>query len=117
MDICKVYDDSFKKGDKLVIFVKENCPYCKEAKDKLLKIQIPDSMVDNLPQEFVEVDIDECNNLIFEYGIRYTPTFLRMVNGKEYGRVEGYDEEGIKWILTLKPQEEVEEDEEGEFVE
>ncbi len=118
MEICKVYDESFKNGDKLVVFTKEGCPYCEEAKKKLMTIQIPDELVENLPKEIVDISIDECNNFADEFDIKVVPTFVRLVNGKEYGRAEGYDEEGIRWIITMKIDEEVlEDEEEGEFVE
>lgn len=117
MEICKIYDDSFKKGDKLVVFTKEGCPYCEEAKRKLMTIQIPEDLIDNIPNEIVDISLDECNNFAEEYDIKAVPTFIRMVNGKEVARAEGYDEDAIRWIITMELNEEVNEDEEGEFIE
>ena len=119
LQVCKSYGESISRGDKLVIFVQSECPYCEEAKQKLSMIEIPETMIDNLPNEVLEIDVNECNDLMYKFEIKVTPTFIRTVNGKEVGRVEGYDEDALRWILTMqtkeKPQEE--EDEEGQFLE
>lgn len=119
MEVCRVYTGEFKKGDKLVVFTREGCPYCKEAIDFLMKVSVPESMAQYLPEEVVEVSIDECNNFADEYDITSVPTFIRMVEGKEVGRVEGLDEEGIRWLITIDTQytPKEEDEEEGFFLE
>lgn len=118
MEICKVYSTEIGKGDKLVIFTKNGCPYCEQAKEKLMKLSIPDSMIDNLPQEIIEISVDECNDVIDKYDIKVTPTFVRLVDGKEVGRVVGFEEDGMVWLLTMDTGYEAdkEESDEGYFI-
>jgi len=100
--ICKEYESEIKNGDKLVIFISEGCPYCEEAKKKLMEMEIPEKMIENMPNEVVEISISECSDVVNKYEIEGTPTFMRIVDGKIVGRVDGLDEEGIKWLVTMK---------------
>lgn len=80
----------------LVMFEAEGCPWCalwhrqigpiypKTAEGKILKLRQVDVLA--RPADLAGVS-----------DIRYTPTFVAMVDGREVGRIVGYPGEGPFW--------------------
>jgi len=90
-----------KKQDIVIVFVQEGCPYCEMAKNYLItEMKIPEELIDYLPDTFMFLDVNECGD--FGFDIKGTPYTVRVVNGKAVGRVEGFDKDGIFWLMTMK---------------
>lgn len=90
-----------KKKDVVVIFVQEGCPYCEKLKTYIMKeMTIPENLVDNLPDTFTFVDVNECGDYGFE--VDSTPHSIRIVNDEIVGKVKGFDKEGIFWLMTMR---------------
>ena len=90
-----------KKKDVVVVFIQKECPYCKMAEKYLMEeMEIPKTLIDNLPDTFTFVDVAECGDYGFE--VDSTPYAIRVVNGKVVGEVKGFDKEGLFWLMTME---------------
>jgi thioredoxin-related protein len=104
MNTCDSSLKDIKKGDKLIMFSSENCKVCEESFDKLTEIEIDDTKTDNIPEEFTIIHQEDCPSILDEFEIKEYPTFIRIKDGKEIGRVEGFNGESLKNLLE-NPQE------------
>ena len=79
-----------------VMFSASWCGPCKVIKPEFLKFS-NDRKYENIC--FVQIDIDEADQICNEYKINSIPTFIMFVDGVVYERIEGNDVSKIQKIL------------------
>lgn len=87
------------KAAELVMFESEICPWC-ELWDRELSAVYPKTPEGKrAPLRRVDHMTKRPEDLQFIENIRYTPVFVLIENGKEYGRIDGYPSEDFFWGL------------------
>lgn len=79
-----------------VMFSASWCGPCKVIKPEFLKFS-NDKKYETIC--FVQIDIDEADQICNEYKIKSIPTFIMFVDGVVYERIEGNDVSKIQKIL------------------
>ncbi len=86
----------------LVMFESAYCEWCERWHEEIGPIypRTPEARI--APLRRVDVDGPRPPDLAFVKGIRYTPTFVLVENGREIGRITGYPGEDFFWPLLAE---------------
>lgn len=74
----------------LVMFEAKGCPYCARWNAEIGKTYALTEEARRLPLRRVDIDEARPADLKDIGGVRFTPTFVAMVDGREIGRIVGY---------------------------
>lgn len=80
----------------LVMFTATWCGPCKIIKPIFQRFSV-DSKYENIG--FIQVDIDEADELCREYNIKSVPTFIMFVDGTVYERLQGASSSSLQKLL------------------
>ena len=83
----------------LVYFGSSACSSCESWDEEIGDIYPKTDEAKTLPLRKVSIHDDVPEDLAFIKGIRYTPTFVAVEDGKEVGRITGYPSEMLFWDL------------------
>lgn len=83
----------------LVMFRLPGCPWC-DAWDREVGPIYPKTEIGRVaPIRFVDLRQAAASGVSLDAPIRYSPTFVVVVSGREVGRIEGYPGEAFFWGL------------------
>ncbi len=90
------------RAAELVMFESAYCEWCERWHEEIGPIypKTPEARI--APLRRVDVDEPRPPDLAFVKGIRYTPTFVLVENGREIGRITGYPGEDFFWPLLAE---------------
>lgn len=83
----------------LVLFQAEGCPFCEAWDREIGNIYHLTDEARRLPLRRVELTDPRPADLVDIPDIRYTPTFVAIVEGREIGRIVGYHSQDQFWGL------------------
>ena len=83
----------------LVMFESEHCPWCEQWHADIGVVYHKTSEGKRAPLRRVDMDGEIPGDLKFLKVGYFTPTFVLMENGKEYGRLRGYPGDEFFWFL------------------
>jgi len=87
------------KAAELVMFESEGCEWCEAWDEEVGAIYDKTREAKILPLRRVDIDDDLPADLSHLNGLRYTPTFVVIIDGQEVGRIVGYPGEDFFWQL------------------
>lgn len=102
-----LFSFSQARAGELVYFGSSACPSCESWDEEIGSIYPKTDEAKILPLRKVSIHDDRPNDLEFIKGIRYTPTFIAVEDGKEVGRIIGYPNEILFWDLMASMMNEV----------
>ncbi len=93
----------------LVMFWAAGCPWCAAWDRDIAAVYPRTEEAKRLPLRRVDLRARRPDDLRYIEGIRFTPTFVAVEDGREYGRIVGYIGEDQFWgllgqiVATLPP--------------
>jgi len=85
------------RAAELVMFESDICEYCEMWHDELGAVYAKTDEGRRAPLRRVDIDANRPKDLSGLRGIRYTPTFVLVDEGREIGRILGYPGEEFFW--------------------
>ena len=83
----------------LVMVEEHGCIYCARWNEEISHIYPKSDEGKAAPLRRILIDDPTPDDLSFDRGLVFTPTFVLMVDGKEASRIEGYPGEDFFWGL------------------
>jgi thioredoxin-related protein len=87
------------QADELVMFQLKGCPYCRAWNSDVGRIYAKTDEAKRLPLRRIDILAPRPQELRSIAQVRYTPTFIVMHCGREFRRIEGYDNPDQFWGL------------------
>ncbi|MBI3453506.1 MAG: thioredoxin family protein [Rhodospirillales bacterium] len=91
--------DAPARGTELVLFEAADCPWCARWHREIGPIYPRTEISALLPLRRVYLDRKVPEDLRHLPGVRFTPTFVATVDGREVGRIVGYPGDDLFWGL------------------
>ncbi len=79
----------------LLVFVREGCEWCEIWQGEVGAVYAKTDEGQAVPMRKVWTDEDRPDELTYVKGVVYTPTFVVVHDGREYGRILGYPGESF----------------------
>ena len=86
----------------LVMVEEKGCVWCARWDDQIAPIYPKTEAGRTAPLRRIDIRADTPADLTFSRSLRFTPTFLLMVDGQEISRIEGYPGEDFFWGVLEK---------------
>lgn len=83
----------------LIVFEQEGCPWCARWDREIAPAYPKTEQGQIAPLRRVDVDGSLPPDLAFLETERFTPTFVVVHDGREYGRIRGYPGDEFFWVL------------------
>jgi thioredoxin-related protein len=87
---------------KMIMFNSPICEWCEIWEEEVGVVYGKTDIGQKLPVRRVDISDDRPSDLQHLKGIRFTPTFVVLENGREIGRILGYPGESFFWGLLEK---------------
>ncbi len=89
----------YSKAAELIMLEEEGCPWCDLWREEVGDIYPVTEEGKKLPLRAINIHDALPDDLAFMTKGNYTPTFVVVEDGKEYGRIRGYPGESFFWGL------------------
>ena len=86
----------------LVMVEEKGCVWCARWDDQIAPIYPKTEAGRTAPLRRIDIRADTPADLTFSRNLRFTPTFVLMVDGQEISRIEGYPGEDFFWGVLEK---------------
>lgn len=86
----------------LIMVEEKGCMWCARWNDEIAPIYPKTDAGKNAPLRRININQDPPADLTFERSLRFTPTFVLMIDGQEISRIEGYPGEDFFWGVLEK---------------
>ncbi len=86
-------------ANELIMFNSSTCEWCEVWEEEVGGVYGKTEVGKTLPVHRVDIHEDRPVNLEHLRGIRFTPTFVLLQDGREVGRITGYPGESFFWGL------------------
>lgn len=86
----------------LVMAEEKGCIWCARWNDEIAPIYPKTEAGKAAPLRRIDIKADTPSDLTFARSLRFTPTFILVVDGQEVSRIEGYPGEDFFWGILEK---------------
>ena len=83
----------------LVMVEEKGCVWCAQWNDEIAHIYPKTTEGKAAPLRRMDIHATRPDDLTFSQSLNFTPTFVLMVDGQEFSRIEGYPGEDFFWGL------------------
>ena len=83
----------------LVMVEEKGCIWCARWNKEISHIYPKTEIGRAAPLRRIDINAERPNDMTFDRRLRFTPTFVLMIDGKEASRLEGYPGEDFFWGL------------------
>jgi hypothetical protein len=83
----------------LIVYERAGCPWCLRWDKEIAPIYPRTDTGMRVPLRRISLDYPKADAPKLEDPVRFTPTFVLMLNGREFGRITGYHDDGFFWGL------------------
>ncbi|WP_339764762.1 hypothetical protein [uncultured Sulfitobacter sp.] len=86
----------------LIMVEEKGCVWCARWNEEIAPIYPKTQAGKTAPLRRIDIKAETPSDLSFKRSLRFTPTFVLMVDGKEISRIEGYPGEDFFWGVLEK---------------
>jgi hypothetical protein len=86
----------------LVVYGRAGCVWCARWDNEIAPVYARTAVGQQAPMRRVDLDRASKDDPVLVDPVRFTPTFVLMRDGKEVGRITGYQNDGFFWGLLEK---------------
>ncbi|MBQ0804278.1 MULTISPECIES: hypothetical protein [unclassified Sulfitobacter] len=86
----------------LIMAEEKGCMWCARWNDEIAPIYPKTEAGKTAPLRRIDIKADTPSDLTFARSLRFTPTFILVVDGQEISRIEGYPGEDFFWGVLEK---------------